>query len=88
MMSAGNNSEHPSGDLGGLVRRFLRDEGGATAIEYGMIATLIAVACIASFTALGGNSSQGWQGVAKGLCCNEVSRVRWRVTRSNYYLAA
>lgn len=64
MTRACSNWEKPSGDLGGLVRRFLRDDSGATAIEYGMIATLIAVACIASFTALGGSSSQGWQGVA------------------------
>lgn len=48
----------------GLLQRFAKDQSGATAIEYGMIASLIAVACIASFTALGGSSNQGWQGVA------------------------
>ncbi|HRK18746.1 MAG TPA: Flp family type IVb pilin [Hyphomicrobiaceae bacterium] len=64
MTSAYCNSEVAAGGFRGLARRFLRDESGATAIEYGLIATLIAVACIASFTALGGSSSQGWQGVA------------------------
>lgn len=34
---------------------FLRDETAATAIEYGLIAALIAVACIMAFQALGLN---------------------------------
>ncbi|WP_395449995.1 Flp family type IVb pilin [Aminobacter sp. UC22_36] len=33
-----------------MIKRFLRDESGATAIEYGLIATLIAVAMIGGFT--------------------------------------
>ena len=36
-----------------LVTRFIKDEAGATAIEYGLIAALIAVALIAGATALG-----------------------------------
>lgn len=35
------------------VSRFLRDESGATAIEYGLIAAGIAVAIIAAVQALG-----------------------------------
>ena len=35
------------------VRRFLADETGATAIEYGLIAAGIALAIIASVTGLG-----------------------------------
>ena len=37
-----------------LVTRFIKDESGATAIEYGLIAALIAVALIAGATSLGG----------------------------------
>ena len=37
--------------------RFLKDESGATAIEYGLIAALIAVAIIGAVTTLGGNTS-------------------------------
>jgi pilus assembly protein Flp/PilA len=37
-----------------LFARFARDESGATAIEYGLIATLIGVAIIAGATTLGG----------------------------------
>ena len=32
---------------------FIKDEDGATAIEYGLIAALVAVACIAALTAMG-----------------------------------
>ena len=34
-------------------KRFLSDESGATAIEYGLIVVAIAIACIAAFNALG-----------------------------------
>lgn len=36
-----------------LLKRFVRDEKGATAIEYGLIASLIGVAIIAGVKALG-----------------------------------
>ena len=32
---------------------FIKDEDGATAIEYGLIAALVAVACIAALSSLG-----------------------------------
>ena len=38
-----------------LVRRFLACESGATAIEYGLIAALIAVGIIAAASTLGGS---------------------------------
>ncbi len=43
-----------------LSGRFLRDEAGATAIEYSLIATLIAVVCIGAFNALGNSSTGSW----------------------------
>jgi pilus assembly protein Flp/PilA len=46
------------------VRRFARDIHGATAIEYGLIAAMIAMACIASFSALGGSSGGSWDKTA------------------------
>jgi pilus assembly protein Flp/PilA len=36
------------------LQRLIQDESGATAIEYGLIAGLVAVAIIAALTALGG----------------------------------
>ena len=41
-----------------LVRCFAENEEGATAIEYGLIAALVAVACIGALTAVG-SSLQG-----------------------------
>ena len=35
------------------IKRFFKDESGATAIEYGLLAALISVAGIAAFTAVG-----------------------------------
>ena len=40
-----------------LATRFLRDDRGATAIEYGLIASLIAVAIITILGTLGTNLS-------------------------------
>ena len=36
-----------------MFKAFINDESGATAIEYGLIAGLVAVAIIAALTALG-----------------------------------
>jgi pilus assembly protein Flp/PilA len=40
-----------------IFSRFIRDESGATAIEYGLIAALIAVVIITGVTAVGTNLS-------------------------------
>ncbi len=37
------------------LARFVKDENGATAIEYGLIAALVSVAAIGALTALGGS---------------------------------
>ena len=37
-----------------LFNRFIKDESGATAIEYGLIAALVAVAIITALQAVGG----------------------------------
>lgn len=36
-----------------FVMRFLKDESGATAIEYGLIAALVAVVLVTALTAMG-----------------------------------
>lgn len=40
-----------------FINKLLRDEQGATAIEYGLIAALIAVAAIGTMSSLGGELS-------------------------------
>jgi pilus assembly protein Flp/PilA len=36
-----------------LSARFVRDESGATAIEYGLIAALISIVCVATWRLIG-----------------------------------
>ena len=47
-----------------LIARFVKDEGGATAIEYGLIAALIAVVIIAGVSAVGTNLNTMFGNVA------------------------
>jgi pilus assembly protein Flp/PilA len=44
--------------------RLLRDENGATAIEYGLIAALIAVALISAFVAFGSGLGNMFNSIA------------------------
>jgi len=46
-----------------LINKFLKDEDGATAIEYGLIAALISVAIIAAVRAVGTNLSNTFESV-------------------------
>ncbi len=38
-----------------ILKKIRKDESGATAIEYGLIAALVSVAAIAALTAMGGS---------------------------------
>jgi pilus assembly protein Flp/PilA len=40
--------------MNSLLKSFVADESGVTAIEYGLIAALISVAIVAAVTAVGG----------------------------------
>ncbi|MEX2692419.1 Flp family type IVb pilin [Rhizobium mongolense] len=48
-----------------LFSRFLKDESGATAIEYGLIAALISVALIAGATTLGNTLNNTFTNLSK-----------------------
>jgi pilus assembly protein Flp/PilA len=50
-----------------LFNRFVKDESGATAIEYGLLAALIAVAIIATLRVLGTNLNARFDEVADAL---------------------
>lgn len=47
-----------------IFARFVKDESGATAIEYGLIAALVGVAIIGALTSLGTNLSGTFQNVS------------------------
>ena len=50
-----------------FLRRLGSDDAGATAIEYGLIAALIAVAIIGAATTVGGNLATLFGNIAAGL---------------------
>jgi pilus assembly protein Flp/PilA len=52
-----------------IFARFMKDESGATAIEYGLIAALISVALIAGATTLGGALNNQFANIATKLRC-------------------
>ncbi|MCP8885389.1 Flp family type IVb pilin [Devosia sp. XJ19-1] len=64
--------------LAQIIRRFAADQTGATAIEYALLGTIIAVALVASFTLVGdgvanmfGSGSTG----AVGAIGNSVNKL-------------
>lgn len=59
--------------LPGLVRAFAMDDSGATAIEYGLIGTLLAVTCIIAFALFGGGL-QGLFEFVSGRSAEAMSR--------------
>ncbi len=50
-----------------LLKTFLKDESGATAIEYSLIAALMAVAIITAITSLGGSLNNTFTAVGNAL---------------------
>lgn len=50
-----------------FINKFLNDESGATAIEYGLIAALIAVVIITAVTLVGTNLSTTFTTIAGSL---------------------
>jgi pilus assembly protein Flp/PilA len=50
-----------------FITKFVKDESGATAIEYGLIAALIAVVIIGAVQLLGGQLSTTFGAVTTGL---------------------
>ncbi|KEQ55301.1 Flp family type IVb pilin [Sphingobium chlorophenolicum] len=50
-----------------FIRKMLKNEKGATAIEYGLIAALIAVAAIGAMSTLGGKLTNTFNKVSNSL---------------------
>lgn len=50
-----------------FIKRFAQDESGATAIEYGLIAALIAVVIIGTLIAIGPKLNAAFTSVSDGL---------------------
>jgi pilus assembly protein Flp/PilA len=50
-----------------LLNKFLKDESGATAIEYGLIAALIAVVIVTAVTTIGTRLNTKFEAVGNAL---------------------
>ncbi|WP_322026204.1 Flp family type IVb pilin [Burkholderia sp. BCC1977] len=64
-----------------LIKRFLKEEDGVTAIEYGLIAGLIAVAIIAGASSVGSNLSSTFTKI--GTCVSSPSSTCWSAAASS-----
>ncbi len=53
--------------MNNFVLRFMKDESGATAIEYGLIAALIAVVIIGAVSAVGTNLKGTFNNIANNV---------------------
>ena len=51
----------------GIITKLSRDESGATAIEYGLIAALVAIAAMVGMTALGSSLNSIFSSVSTTL---------------------
>ena len=51
-----------------VIRSFVTDESGATAIEYGLIADLVALVGVVAFTAVGDTIFDAFDEIALQLC--------------------
>jgi pilus assembly protein Flp/PilA len=64
-------ANHPNSGLGSKVMKFvsklLKNSKGATAIEYGLIAALIAVAAITAMTSLGNQLQKTFSNVSNNM---------------------
>ena len=56
-----------------VLARFMKDESGATAIEYGLIAALISVALIGGATTLGGKLNTQFTNLGNKLNCTAAT---------------
>jgi pilus assembly protein Flp/PilA len=63
----GEVSGHRSNSMFAKLMKLWKNEDGATAIEYGLIAALIAVAAISAFQLVGTNLSTTFHGIATQL---------------------
>lgn len=57
-----------------FITKFLKNESGATAIEYGLIAALIAVVMIAGLTSIGTNLQANFTEIGSKLAPKQTGR--------------
>lgn len=53
-----------------MLKKFMKDESGASLVEYGLLVALIAVVCILAITALGTQVSTTFSTAASGVAAS------------------
>ncbi len=53
--------------MANLITRFAKDQSGATAIEYGLIAGLVSIVCIAALRGLGSSITGRFNNIGAAL---------------------
>ena len=53
-----------------MLKKFMKDESGASLVEYGLLVALIAVVCILAITALGQQVSTTFSTAASGVAAS------------------
>ena len=53
--------------LGAMTKKYLKDDSGSTAVEYGLILALMVIAIIAAISATGSANSASLQNTASAL---------------------
>lgn len=59
-----------------FISKFLKNESGATAIEYGLIAALVSVVIITAVTTMGGNLESTFDSIASALGATSTTPVQ------------
>ena len=57
------------------LRAFIADERGATAIEYGLLGMLVAIAIIGSFAVLGNGVTSLWNTSTGNVIANQTAKI-------------
>ena len=53
-----------------LLQRLVRSERGATAVEYGLIVSLIVIACVGAMSQMAASTNGMWNNVASAVSSN------------------
>ena len=62
--------------LAEAIRAFVDDEAGATAIEYGLLGMLVAIAIIGSFSLVGNDLQRLFNNGTAGVIANQTAKIQ------------
>ena len=54
----------------GLLRKLIRNKRGATAVEYGLIVSLVVIACVSAMSQMAASTNGMWNNIAGAVSKN------------------